>query len=109
MKGIKEPRGRIRNLQFDERQRRLHAPTTPPYLWTIVLVAVSTGLRRGNIVELRWEQIDSEPRIITIPGIKTDEPLVVPPNRSTLAALKGIARTDAVPLPRRRSTIWRAP
>jgi integrase len=92
MKGIKKPRGRIRYLKFDERELLLNALTNPPYLWTIVLVAISTGLRRGNIVELQWREIDFEAWIITIPRTKNDDPLTVPLNRSAVAVLKAIPR-----------------
>jgi integrase len=92
MKGVKEPKGRIRYLKHDERARLLRAMTTPPYLWSIGLVAISTGLRRGNIVDLRWSQIDFEARIVTIPRTKNDDPLVVPLNRSAIAVLNALPR-----------------
>jgi integrase len=67
--------------------------TAPPYLWSIALVAISTGLRRGNIVDLRWSQVDFEARIITIPRTKNDDPLVMPLNKSALAVLKAVPHT----------------
>ncbi len=38
--------------------------TPPKYLYEIVLVALRTGLRFTNIVNLRWDQVDWENRIL---------------------------------------------
>jgi integrase len=99
MKGVKEPKGRIRYLKADERERLLKALTTPSYLWSIALVAILTGLRRGNIVDLQWSQIDFDARIITIQRTKNDEPLVVPLNKSAMAVLQALPRTDECVFP----------
>lgn len=38
----------------------------PKHILLIVLVALHTGLRKGNVLNLRWEQIDLERCLITI-------------------------------------------
>jgi integrase len=48
----KEPRGRGRFLADDERERLLNACDT------IVVVALSTGARRGELLNLRWSDVD---------------------------------------------------
>jgi integrase len=56
----KEPRGRIRFLSDEERPRLLAAckEAECPYLYTVVVLALSTGMRYGEILNLRWRDID---------------------------------------------------
>ena len=65
----------------------------------IALVATSTGLRRGNIVDLQWSQIDFDARVITVQRTKNDEPLVVPLNKSAMAMLQALPHTDECVFP----------
>jgi integrase len=56
----KVPRGRVRFLSDDERQRLLAAcqASRNPYLYTIVVLALATGARRGELLTLRWPDVD---------------------------------------------------
>ncbi len=56
----KEPRGRVRFLSDDERNRLLKAckESTNPYLYTVVILALSTGMRQGEIMGLTWDVVD---------------------------------------------------
>jgi integrase len=58
-------RGRVRFLTRDERARLLAAceELGHPYLRTIVVIALSTGMRLGEIMNLRWELIDVRERL----------------------------------------------
>ena len=58
-------RGRVRYLSDDERERLLSAcvESQHPYLHTIVVLALSTGMRRGEILGLRWELVDIRPSL----------------------------------------------
>lgn len=53
-------RGRVRYLSADERSRLLSAceELAHPHLPTIVVLALSTGMRQGEILGLRWELVD---------------------------------------------------
>lgn len=55
-----EPQGRIRYLSEDERNRLLDAikKVSNPFLYPAVMVAISTGARRGEILSLRWADVD---------------------------------------------------
>ncbi len=57
---LKEPRGRTRFLTADQLHALLEAckEATEDNLYLAVLLAVTTGARKGNIMALRWEQID---------------------------------------------------
>ena len=61
---MKENNKRSRVLSQEEWERL--KVVLPKYLLNIVLVAMHTGLRKGNVLNLKWEQIDFERNIITI-------------------------------------------
>ena len=54
------PRGRVRFLSDDERARLLDAckESTSPYLYPVVVLALSTGMRQGEVMGLTWDDID---------------------------------------------------
>ena len=56
MRPPKPAPGRVRYLQPSE--LRILLQTAPPWLRTIIALAVATGMRRGEILGLRWLDID---------------------------------------------------
>lgn len=60
VKNLNEPQGRTRYLSDDERNRLLDAcrKSDNPDLYAAVLLALSTGARRGEIMGLTWRQVD---------------------------------------------------
>lgn len=56
----KESRGRVRFLSDDERVRLLKAckESSNPYLHPVVVLALSTGMRSGEIMGLTWDVVD---------------------------------------------------
>ncbi|WP_394808037.1 tyrosine-type recombinase/integrase [Nitrosomonas sp.] len=56
----KESRGRVRFLSDDERIRLLKIckESSNPYLYVVVVLALSTGMRQGEIMGLTWDVID---------------------------------------------------
>lgn len=55
-----EPRGRVRYLREDERQKLFTAcrESSWPRLYLLVLMAITTAARRGELLSLRWCDID---------------------------------------------------
>ena len=83
MKGLKkrkESRGRTRFLSEDERHRLLLAcqESKCSFLHTIVVLALATGMRKGEIMNLKWDDIDFERHCITLSETKNGEVRVVP-------------------------------
>ncbi len=76
----KEPRGRVRFLSDGERKELLDAcrKSTNAQLYPIVVLAVSTGMRRGEILGLRWADVDVPNGRITIHDTKNNERRVAP-------------------------------
>ena len=86
----KEPKGRTRFLGDDttkngkpikgERCKLLEACkiSENPHLYTIVVLALSTGMRQGEIMNLTWPDVDLSRRRITLMETKNGEIRVVP-------------------------------
>jgi integrase len=88
----RKPDGRDRRVQPAEVQAIIDA-TESPMLRDIVRFAVATGMRRGEILSLRWEYIDLDRRTAFLPVTKTDTPRTVPLSSAALSILQ--ARKDA--------------
>lgn len=75
-----EARGRVRFLDDNEREALLHAcqDSSNPYLYLAFVLAISTGMRQGELMNLRWEDIDLFKRRITLHHTKNGERRVVP-------------------------------
>ncbi len=92
MKLLKEPPGRLRYLTPEEKDRLIEACSMSPYLRPIVELAIHTGMRRGEILGLRWSDIDVRRRTITLHQTKNNERRVIPINRTVAAVLKASPR-----------------
>jgi len=76
----REPRGRVRFLDDAERGRLLEAcrSSKSALLYPIVVVALATGMRKGEIMSLRWPQIDVARASITLLETKNGERRSIP-------------------------------
>lgn len=86
-----DSRGKVRYLDQDE-ERRLRAALdlAPAYLRALVLCAINTGLRRGELFGLTWDNVDLKGQLLTVEGAtaKSAATRHVPLNKEVLAALK---------------------
>ena len=75
-----EPRGRVRYLADEERTRLLDAcrNSESSRLYLIVLFALTTGMRRGELIGLRWQDIDLERRVAVLHNTKNGDRRSVP-------------------------------
>ncbi len=87
---LKEPAGRDRILTDEEMGRLLTAgqESRSPYLFPIILLALTTGMRQGEILGLKWNDIDLENRVAHIRDTKNSSPRSVPLVDSILDELK---------------------
>ena len=83
---LTEPRGRVRHLTDEEVQALLVAAkeSDHPALYAIILVALTTGARRGEILGLHWKDVDLTTRRAILHKTKNDE-------RRTLALVPQVA------------------
>ena len=77
---MKEPRGRVRFLNDEERERLLVAcqESRNPYLYVVTVLALSTGARRGELLSLRWSDVDLKRGMLTFRETKNGETRAVP-------------------------------
>jgi integrase len=76
----KEPRGRVRFLSDEERLRLLAAckEAKCPYLYAVVVLALSTGMRYGEVLNLSWCDVDLAKTRIILQDTKNGERRNVP-------------------------------
>src|SRR5215510_10824758 len=85
----KEARGRVRFLADDERERLLAACRTSrnKHLYTITVLALATGARRGELLNLRWSDVNVKRGTLTFHQTKNGERRVVPLTEYALEVL----------------------
>ena len=94
----KEARGRIRFLQDEERDALLNAcvKSAWPALHALVLLAVSTGARRGELIRLQWTDVTLEPPApqAIIQDTKNGDPRRLPLVGRALEAIRALKVTS---------------
>lgn len=93
----KEARGRDRYLTREEIHRLLDACKNSPssYLHAIVSLAIFTGMRYGEIVKLKWKDINFDLGFITLHETKNGEKRIVTMTEDTKEILQNCAGYDA--------------
>ncbi|MFA5139741.1 MAG: tyrosine-type recombinase/integrase [Elusimicrobiota bacterium] len=76
IKKEREPAHRLRYLEKDEIPRLLEA--CEPRIRPVVLCAIHTGMRRGEILGLAWENLDLQRGIIYVLQSKSGKPREIP-------------------------------
>ena len=61
---LKEPPGRVRYLTVDEISRLLYCCSQ--HIKPIIVTALNTGMRKGEIFGLKWEDVDLVKRVILV-------------------------------------------
>jgi len=76
---LKEAKGRKRYLTDEERHRLLEAcrASQNKYLFTIVVVAIATGMRKDEILSLTWENVNLDRALAVLHDTKNSEPRAV--------------------------------
>jgi len=87
---MKESRGRVRFLSDEERINLLKAckESESHYLYLVVVLCLSTGARKMEIMGLRWEHVDLERGVITLHETKNGERRVLPLTGHALESMK---------------------
>ena len=89
---LEEPKGRVRFLSREERTRLLDACRKTPDLYTIVVLALSTGARRGEILGLRWRDVELKRSVIVLHDTKNRDRRVLPLSGPALAIMQERSR-----------------
>lgn len=96
IKKLKEPQGRLRTLTDSERQLLLQhcKASSSPELYTAVYLALSTGMRKGELLTLQWQQIDFTKATCLLEKTKNDNRRKVHLTPGCLAALNTLPKIN---------------
>jgi integrase len=96
-----EPRGRVRFLSDNELPRLLDAckASENPYLYTVVVLALSTGARKMELMNLTWREVDLQRGIMTLDNTKNKERRVLPLTGYALDLMRQHAKVRRIDIP----------
>ncbi|MDN3509424.1 MAG: site-specific integrase [Candidatus Neptunochlamydia sp.] len=89
---------RTRFLSEEECQKLLTSckESKNPYLYSVVVIALSTGMRRGEILGLKWKDIDFEKKLITLEQTKNGTTRYVPLVSLAAQVLKSLFEKETI-------------
>jgi integrase len=92
---LQESRGRVRFLTSEERSKLLESckQSHCPYLYDIVVLAVSTGLRKNEILRLKYKDVDLIKGRIIVHETKNGQRHSVPLVGHALETIKTLSET----------------
>jgi integrase len=90
IKRLKEPPGRLRYLKPEEVKKLLDA--CHGHIRPIVVTALNTGMRKGELLNLKWADIDFENKKITVVNSKNNESRVIPINQTLYDELLDLSK-----------------
>lgn len=67
-----------------------------PYLYPVVVLALCTGMRKGEILWLKWKDIDFEKKLIVLEKTKNGKVRYVPMVSSAFQVLKSLFRKETL-------------
>jgi integrase len=82
--------GKVRVRYLTQLQAQAVLARLPEHQREVVLFALTTGLRQRNILDLTWDRVDLDRRIVTIeaPDAKNGEAVGVPLNEAAMGVLE---------------------
>ena len=97
IRSLPEKKGRTRYLSDNERNRLFKACRASKWekLYLLVLMAITTGARRGELLSLRWNDIDFERRTAYVSTTKNGQPKVLPLTDSVIRELQLFNKNDS--------------
>jgi integrase len=102
IKKLPSPKARERRLNDGEYERleRASKLTKNKHIWPIVIFAIETGMRRGEILGLTWDNIDLKRRTAFLPLTKNGSSREVPLSTKAVCVLQQQrTRTGSSPFP----------
>jgi len=96
-----EPKGRVRFLSDDERNRLLDACklSRNAHLYLVVLMAISTGARKNEIMGLAWENVSFDLKRIILVDTKNGDTRAVPLTGEAFKLLKEHSKVRRIDTP----------
>ena len=87
---------RERRLRDGEYERLIEAARSRknPYIIPIIKFAIETGMRRGEILAMKWGHVDLQQRSVLIPNTKNGHARTIPLSISATSILNALPRTQ---------------
>ncbi|MDD5269766.1 MAG: site-specific integrase [Candidatus Omnitrophica bacterium] len=95
VKLFKENNKRLRYLEKEEITKLLS--NCPEHLKPIVILALNTGMRKGEILDLKWQDLDMQRGIIYLLDTKNSDKREIPLNEQAMVALVKIKKHSDSP------------
>ena len=94
----REPRGRVRFLSDEERDQLLAAcrESEDSRLYPLVVLALSTGARRGELLALRWPDVDWQRQVAILHDTKNQERRALPITGHAFELLQELAKVRRI-------------
>ena len=83
---FRQPKGSLRVLSREEEDQLL--ATSASHLRPIIITALNTGMRKGEILNLSRDKVDLESCVITVEHTKNGEYRTIPMNQQLVETLK---------------------
>jgi integrase len=92
------PRGRTRRLKESEEDRLLAACDRgrTPLLQPLIILAIETAMRRGELLALRWQHVDLKLRVAHLPLTKNGDSRDVPLSRRATETVRELRASTIV-------------
>jgi integrase len=90
------PRGRTRRLKEGEEQRLLSACDRgrTPLLKPLIVLAIETAMRRGEMLDLKWQHVDLDRCVAHLPLTKNGDSRDIPLSRRATGVLRELLADD---------------
>lgn len=103
LRKLPEQEKEIRQLTKEEVGRLIECVNSKsPHLKSMIILAINTGMRLGEILGLKWSAVDFKQGHITLRKTKSSKPRYIPMNRDVVKLLSGISRESEFVFPSRR-------
>ena len=90
-----QPKGRTRRLEGDEEARLMMScqASSNPFLQPLVVLAIKTAIRRGELLSLRWEHVQLDKSYVHLPITKNGDSRDVPLSRLARQTIEALPRS----------------
>ena len=99
VKKLRTANQRVRYLSNAEEEALFKALKGQNWVKNIIVMAINTGMRRGEIFDLKWFDVDFNRRIVHVRQSKSGRPRTIPLNATAQTLLKGLPKTSEYVFP----------
>ena len=94
VKKLRTANQRVRYLTNAEEEALFKALKGQDWVKNMIIMAINTGMRRGEIFDLKWSDVDFNRRIVHVRQSKSGRPRTIPLNATAQTLLEGLQKTS---------------